>query len=250
MVREKDCIPANIRSQLLTLGIPASKHTWEALVAFFPREFNIAASGLDAENLARVLVHFATRGIIALPTARAAIKDVKPGWHCCRFYQDDEQLLEMVAPYFATGLENGEGCLWVVPSSVTSKDACDVVGRFVNDVDAYVASGQLEVLTHDNWYLDASGRFKAWEEIRGALVEKQERALGKGFKFLRAAGDAGWVSGTEQSKEFIAYEMKVNSEIGATQIAAVCTFRADVTADELIAIVTAHQDAIYTQAVA
>jgi hypothetical protein len=33
---------------------------------------------------------------------------------------------------------------------------------------------------------------------------------------------------------------------GATKVAAVCTYRADVTADELIAIVTAHQDALST----
>jgi hypothetical protein len=77
------------------------------------------------------------------------------------------------------------------------------------------------------------------------LLAKQDRALAKGFRFLRAAGDTGWVSGTEQSKEFIDYEMKVNAALGATQVAAVCTYRADVTADEFVAIVTAHQDALY-----
>jgi hypothetical protein len=65
------------------------------------------------------------------------------------------------------------------------------------------------------------------------LLAKQDRALAKGFRFLRAAGDTGWVSGTEQSKEFIDYEMKVNAALGATQVAAVCTYRADVTADEM-----------------
>jgi hypothetical protein len=32
--------------------------------------------------------------------------------------------------------------------------------------------------------------------------------------------------------------MKVNAALGATQVAAVCTYRADVTADEFVAIVT------------
>src|SRR5689334_21894498 len=73
----------------------------------------------------------------------------------------------------------------------------------------------------------------------------RDRALARGFKFLRAVGDTGWISGTEQSKRFIDYEMKINAALGATKVAAVCTYRADVTADEFVAIVTAHQDALY-----
>jgi len=71
--------------------------------------------------------------------------------------------------------------------------------------------------------------------------------LARGFNFLRAAGDTGWVSGTEQSKRFIDYEMKINTAIRATKVAAVCTYRADVSADEFVAIVTAHQDAFYQE---
>ncbi len=52
------------------------------------------------------------------------------------------------------------------------------------------------------------------------------------------------MSGTEQSKDFIEYEMKVSAAIGATKIAAICTYRAAVTADEFVAIVSAHQDAL------
>jgi hypothetical protein len=69
-------------------------------------------------------------------------------------------------------------------------------------------------------------------------------ALARGYKLLRAAGDAGWVSGTQESKDFIDYELKVNAALAATKVAAVCTYRADVTADELVAIVTAHQNAL------
>ncbi|WP_407159288.1 MEDS domain-containing protein [Bradyrhizobium sp. STM 3557] len=61
---------------------------------------------------------------------------------------------------------------------------------------------------------------------------------------MRAAGDTGWVSGTEQTKSFIEYELKINAALGATKVAAVCTYLADVTADEFVAIVMAHQDAL------
>jgi len=105
--------------------------------------------------------------------------------------------------------------------------------------------GQLEMVSHVNFYLDPAGRLKPFEEINKALTSKQDRALAKGFKLLRAAGDTGWVSGTEQSKQFIDYELKINAALGTTKVAAVCTYRADVTADELVAIVSAHQDALY-----
>jgi hypothetical protein len=243
MSRTDNSIPDRIRAHLLALGIPATKHIPSELAALFPREFNIAAAGLSTADLARVLVHFAKQGIIS--ASETSIKAVKPGWHFCQFYRDFTQLLDLVAPYIAEGLVNNEGCLWVMPEAVSRKAARDALAALLPDIDAYFASGQLEVLSHPTWYLDDSGRFKGFEDIAGALLGRQDRALARGFKFLRAAGDAGWVSGTEQSKEFIDYEMKVNAALGATQVAAVCTYRADVTADELVAIVTAHQDAVY-----
>ncbi len=169
---------------------------------------------------------------------------MKPGWHCCQFYRDFDQLLQMVAPYIAEGPRDGEACLWVVPDALTSQDTRAALAPFVEDVDACFASGQLEVLSHRAWYLGPHERLKSFEEISEALVGKQNQALARGFKFLRAAGDTGWVSGAEQSKGFIDYEMKVNAAIGATQIAAMCTYRAAVTADEFVAIVNAHQDAL------
>lgn len=231
----------------MATGIPAAKHNVDGLTRIFPEEFNISATGLDAEDLAKALLYFASHGLIAVPGTGIAtsIRKVVPGWHFCRFYRDFKQLLGLVAPYIAEGIKNGEGCLWVLPASVDHKDACDALSRHLGDVATYLTTGQLELLSHPSWYLDSAGRLKSFEEISAALLLRQDQALGKGFKCLRAAGDAGWVSGAEQSKGFIEYEMKVNAAIGATKIAAMCTYRADVTSDELVAIVTAHQDALY-----
>ena len=207
----------------------------------------MGATGLGAEDVAQVLVYLAEKGIISIDdrAGPTSVRKVEPGWHFCQFYRDFDQLLGMVAPYIAEGLANGEACLWVMPQAVTRKAACDALARHVEGVEAFLASGQLEMLPHPDWYLDEAGRLKSFDEISAALLGRQDRALAKGFKFLRAAGDAGWVSGTEESKCFIDYEMKVNAALGATKVAAVCTYRADVTADEFVAIVTAHQDALY-----
>lgn len=246
-----ESIPERVRARLLALGIPAAQHRPEALAGLFPREFNIGATGLTAEDMARVLVYLIEKKIISSPAMGGCIgvKKVRPGWHFCQFYRDFNQLLDMVAPYVAEGLRKHQGCLWVLPKVVSKQAACDSLARCVKDVDVYFyfANGQLEVLDHPTWYLNPSGRLKSFEQISKALLERQDRALARGFNFLRVAGDTGWVSGTEHSKSFIDYEMKVNAAIGAMQVAAVCTYRADVTADEFVSIVTAHQDAVYQE---
>lgn len=246
MGRHERSIPECVRAQLLALGIPATKHARGALAGFFPREFNIGATELDAEDLARVLIYFIDRKIVSVPGTGidTSVRKVKPGWHFCQFYRNSNQLLDMVAPYLAEGLKNGEGCFWVLPQAVARQAASIAIAQWIEDVDSYFASGQLEIMSHPDWYLDASGRLKSFEEVANALLAKQDRALARGFKLLRAAGDAGWVSGTEQSKSFIDYEMKINAALGTTKVAAVCTYRADVTADELVAIITAHQDGL------
>ena len=243
-------LPDRLRAHLLALGIPPARQVPDVLAGLFPSEFNIGATGLDAEDLAKVLLYFVDRKIFSVDgeAGRTGVRKVQPGWHFCRFYRDFDHLLEIIAPYVAEGLRNGEACLWVMPEAVTMQAARAAIAKHVDDVDAYVASGQLEMLSHRHWYLDAAGRLKSFEEISAALLERQDRALARGFKFLRAAGDTGWVSGTEESKCFLDYEMKINAAIGATQVAAVCTYRADVTADELVGIVTAHQDALYDKA--
>jgi hypothetical protein len=246
MEPKKGAVPEHVRAQLLKLGVPEAKQAPEDLRAYFPPEFHISAAGLDGENLARVLVHLCGQGLITLPasSAGAFIKKVAPGWHFCQFYREPRQVLEMVAPYFAEGLANEEGCLWVLPDDVEPADALKAISRHVPDLGAFLAAGQLEILNRRDWYLDAAGRFKSFEEIAAALVGRQDQAMARGFSSLRAAGDAGWTSGTQESRDFIDYERKVNAAIGRTKIAAVCTFRADVTADELIAIIDAHRDAL------
>jgi hypothetical protein len=246
MQRYDDYIPERTRAQLLALGVPTANQERDRLANYFPRELNMRATGLDAEDVARVLVYLIEQGLVSRPGGGSitSVKKVAPGWHFCQFYHDFEQLLEMIAPYVAEGLRNNEGCLWVMPEAVTSESARHALAHHIDDVDGRIASGQLELLSHPSWYLDESRRLKSFEQIAGALIGRQDQALSRGFKFLRAAGDTGWISGTEESREFIDYEMKVNAAIGATKVAAICTYRADVTADELIAIVTSHQDAL------
>ncbi len=65
MHRDETSIPKHLQAELLALGIPAARHTFPILAGLFPREFNIEATGLNTEELAKVLVHFVGRGLIS-----------------------------------------------------------------------------------------------------------------------------------------------------------------------------------------
>ena len=137
-------IPERVRAQLLALGIPASEHDVDTLAGLFPQEFNVGATTLDAEDMARVLLYLVEKKIISAPSAAspASIRKVEPGWHSCQFYRDFDQLLDMVAPYVAEGLENGEACLWVMPAAVTREAACAALARdftLISDMRASAA---------------------------------------------------------------------------------------------------------------
>jgi len=241
----KSAIPAPVRARLLSLGVPASQHGAEALARMFPREFNICETGMSERETAEVLIYLFDRNVIAVPgRARTTVKRVAPGWHFCQFYRDFTQLIDLVAPFIAEGLRNGEGCFWVLPQPISPSAARNALARHVDDVNERLGSGQLELMSHDAWYLDSFGRLKSFERIADGLLAKQDAVIDRGFKFLRAAGDAGWVSGSQESKSFIDYELKVNAALGGTKVAAICTYRASVTADEVLSIVGAHQDAL------
>lgn len=35
------------------------------------------------------------------------------GTHLCQFYQTRDDLVDVLVPYFKTGLENNEFCMWI-----------------------------------------------------------------------------------------------------------------------------------------
>ena len=141
----------HVRARLLALGIPAAKHLPEGLTRLVPSEFNIDAAGLDAEDVAKVLVYLVEKKIISVDeiAGMTTVKKVHPGWHFCQFYRDYDQLLDLVTPYIAEGLRNGEACFWVMPKAVTNKAACEALARHVEDrLVASVAEHRLVLGVH------------------------------------------------------------------------------------------------------
>jgi hypothetical protein len=132
-----------------------------------------------------------------------------PGDHVCAFYLGLEARDEVLLPYLAAGLEAGDKCICVLDAP----DPSEVLARLGPglDVEAYLASHQLEVRDSTDAYL-RSGRFSVeetlafWHEAVGTAVE------GGRYRFARSAGELTWALGglPDVVDELVRYEAELN----------------------------------------
>ena len=57
------------------------------------------------------------------PTGIEVIGDIPWGTHFCHFYETKEDLLSVQVPFFKTGLENNEYCIWITSEQTSIGDA-------------------------------------------------------------------------------------------------------------------------------
>ena len=57
-----------------------------------------------------------------------SIGDVPWGTHFCQFYHTKEDLMDIFIPYFKTGLENNEFCIWVTSSPSEIEESKEALG--------------------------------------------------------------------------------------------------------------------------
>src|ERR1022692_5305056 len=57
------------------------------------------------------------------------------GMHGCLFYETKQDLLDTLVPFFKTGLEHGEACLWIVSEPLTLEEAGQALRQAVPELD-------------------------------------------------------------------------------------------------------------------
>ena len=113
------------------------------------------------------------------------IGDVPWGTHFCQFYQDQQDLIDILVPYFKAGLENNEFCMWITSEPLRAEEAKAALAREVDNLDDYLRNGQIEILDYSEWYT-VGGRFEAGPVLQG-WVDKLEAA--REARVRRAAPD-------------------------------------------------------------
>lgn len=119
------------------------------------------------------------------------IEEVPWGTHLCQFYQTKEDLLDILVPYFAKGLQNNEFCMWITSEPLNVDEAKRALKKALKNADDYLKKGQIEILDSTEWYTK-SGKFNA-DEVLAAWIKKEALARKKGFYGLRLSGNTFWL---------------------------------------------------------
>ncbi|NTU42027.1 MAG: GAF domain-containing protein [Nitrospirales bacterium] len=168
--------------------------------------------------------------------------DLPWGTHFCQFYQTKEDLLDILVPYFKAGLEINELCMWVTSYPLSVEEASESLRKAVPDFDHFQRQGQIEIISHSDWYLkggvfDSAGALNDW-------VGKLNQALARGYDGLRITGNIFRLD-KETWRELITYEEKVEAVIGQYPIIAICSYPLEECSPvEILNVVRNHQFAL------
>ena len=144
------------------------------------------------------------------------------GQPLCQFYETQQDMLDIVVPYFRAGLESNELCIWVTSDFLTTEDALKALRRDVPGFPDYLARKQLEVFPHTDWYLKG-GSFDL-ERTLAMWMAKHDEALSRGFAGLRVSGSPYWIDNKKDWDDFAAYEAESNDVIGGTKLLVLCAY--------------------------
>jgi hypothetical protein len=215
-----------LRKKLVVAGIPESDHSLESLLAKMPDLNSMSFRDMSADAVAEVLLYLLGKGIVTIPIpSNKALLDMPWGSHVCQFYNEKQDLLEMLVPYFKQGLERNEACVWLV-GDLTVKEAKDALEAVVPDLDRYMAKGQMQIRHYTELYTKPDGTVKPSGELSAAFAAVGSTVTAQGYEGLRASGSVSWIDDEENMARFMDYETKVNLAIQNARIMAVCTYPA------------------------
>jgi hypothetical protein len=124
--------------------------------------------------------------------------------HFCQFYQTEEDLMENLIPYFKTGLENNEFCIWVTSEPLDAEEATGALRRAVPYFNTYLENGQIEIIPYTNVCVK-NGVLDT--KILNGWFEIIDQTLASGYDGLRLSINAFWI-GNENWNDFIEYGEK------------------------------------------
>src|SRR6266480_6018717 len=196
-------------------------------------------------------------------TGISVVGDVSWGTHLCHFYETKEDLLDILIPYFNTGLENNEFCVWVVSDPLGEEEAKSAFRQAVPEADRYLTTGhieihshsifpsslqqtsptgRIEIVPHTAWYLKG-GAFIA-EQVLDGWNEKLADALAKGYAGLRGNGNEAWLT-EENRRDFIQYEKTLDEKLANQRMIVLCSYPlSSSSAAQIFDVVNTHQLAI------
>lgn len=153
----------------------------------------------------------------------SVVGDVPWGTHFCTFYETTQDLLDILVPFFKTGLENKEFCLWIISNSelLTIEEAKNALRSVRADLESDLSEGKIELAHHDQWFLNGDV-FNA-KRVAHRFEERLNQALAKGYDGMRVNGSPAWLY-KDNDGELIKFERTVDELYPGLRIVASCTY--------------------------
>ncbi|WUR11788.1 MEDS domain-containing protein [[Empedobacter] haloabium] len=171
-----------------------------------------------------------------------AVGSIPWGSHFCQFYRTEADLAETLVPFFQAGLDANESCLWVTSQSLDAGRAAALMAQAIPGFDAYVASGQMEIVSISDWYKPGD-KFDP-DIVLNGWIERERRSRALGFAGLRLTGDTIWVERSGWA-DFMDYERKVNGAFRHYNLVALCTYCMETcSAEDVIDVCRHHEFAL------
>lgn len=150
------------------------------------------------------------------------IQNLAPGDHLCLLYRTEEEHRAVITPFIRAGLEHNEKVLYI-----TDVRTADTVVNYLDedgvDVESFIESGQLNILTSDESYMKR-GIFDP-DSMLVMLDNETSKALDEGFDALRVTGEMCWaLRELPGSDLLIVYEAKLNEFFPGKQCLAICQY--------------------------
>lgn len=143
------------------------------------------------------------------------------GFHICSMFEDTRDQFSMAAPFFATGLQSDEKCLYIADSN--SEDEVVAALSRTRDIEGDIQSGRFSILTSAETYLKG-GRFRPERMLR-IIRDSEKRALAEGFSGARFAGEMTWYNSRKPGVKSLAeYEARINNLFPTSSANILCQY--------------------------
>jgi signal transduction histidine kinase len=172
----------------------------------------------------------------------SAVGSMKWGTHFCHFYETPQDLLEVLIPFFQTGLESNEFCIWIVFDPLSEEQARLALLQAFPGAARHLSAGNIEIIPHSKWYV-VDGVFDTQRVISG-WKQKLGQALANGYAGMRVNGNEAWL--TERDwQNFARYEEQLDEMIANERMIVLCTYPLTVSrGSEVFEVARSHQFAI------
>jgi two-component sensor histidine kinase len=168
------------------------------------------------------------------------------GWgaHLLQVYDGEDDLRDLLVPYFKAGLENNESCLWVTGAPFGANQARAALRAVVPDFDKREKRKQIEIRDAREWY--ASPEKLRPKDLVTDLLQRERDALDRGFQGLRTNGNCRWVE-PGQRADFQDYESLVQKAVRGRRMICMCSYCSEQSHGDAFLDLMKHHDFVLPQ---